>query len=71
VLGEEWKANLIRFQLIRFGHAGQSSTLDTYDQWLEGELNKLTAILPVCERYGIYVVVDLHSPPGGKATVSS
>jgi endoglucanase len=68
VLGQDWKANLIRFQLIRNGRAGQSSTLATYDQWLEGELKKLDALLPLCERYGIFVVVDLHSPPGGKGT---
>ncbi len=70
VLGQDWKANLIRFQLIRFGRPGQASGVDTYDQWLEGELRKLDAILPLCEKYGIFVVVDLHSPPGGKATVS-
>ncbi len=70
VLGRDWNANLIRFQLIRFGHAGRPSDPGTYDQWLEGELKKLDRILPRCEEYGISVVVDLHSPPGGKATVS-
>lgn len=70
VLGQEWKANLIRFQLIRFGRPGQPEPLGRYEEWLEGELKKLDAILPLCEKYGIFVVVDLHSPPGGKATVS-
>ncbi|MCX6929293.1 MAG: cellulase family glycosylhydrolase [Verrucomicrobia bacterium] len=70
VLGQDWKANLIRFQLIRFGQAGQPGRLDTYDEWLEGELKKLDVVLPLCEKYGLLVVVDLHSPPGGKATVS-
>lgn len=69
VLGEDWKANLIRFQLIRFGRPGEPSTLGVYDSWLEGELKKLDALLPLCEQHGIFVVVDLHSPPGGKATV--
>jgi len=32
---------------------------------LEGELKKLDSLLPLCQRLGIYVVVDLHSPPGG------
>lgn len=68
VLGEEWKANLIRFQLIRSGRPGELFALARYDEWLDGELRKLDAILPLCERYGIFVVVDLHSPPGGKAT---
>jgi len=70
VLGQDWKANLIRFQLIRFGRAGQPATPVLYDGWLEGELMKLDALLPACEEYGLLVVVDLHSPPGGKATVS-
>ena len=70
VLGQDWKANLIRFQLIRFGRAGQPTPPDRYDEWLEGELKKLDAILPLCEKYGLFVVVDLHSPPGGEATVS-
>ncbi len=70
VLGGEWNANLIRFQLIRFGAPGKPSELDTYDAWLQGELKKLDSLLPACRRYGIKVVLDLHSPPGGKATVS-
>jgi hypothetical protein len=28
----------------------------------------LDALLPLCEKYGLLVVVDLHSPPGGKPT---
>jgi hypothetical protein len=70
VLGQEWKANLIRFQLIRFGRAGQPAMPDGYDEWLEGELKKLDAALALCEKYGLFVLVDLHSPPDGKATVS-
>jgi hypothetical protein len=69
-LGRDWNANLIRWQLIRHGRPGQPSSLADYDAWLEGELQRLDAALPLCERYGIYVAVDLHSPPGGKSTVS-
>jgi hypothetical protein len=69
-LGRDWKANLIRFQLIRHGRPGQLGSLDDYDSWLEGELQRLDAVLPLCEQQGIFVVVDLHSPPGGKATTS-
>ena len=70
VLGTDWKANLIRWQLIRHGRPGQSVSVDDYDPWLEGELKRLDAALPHCERNGLQVVVDLHSPPGGKATAS-
>jgi len=68
VLGQDWKANLIRWQLIRTGRQAQAMTEAAYNEWLEGELKKLDAALPLCEQYGIKVVVDLHSPPGGKAT---
>lgn len=63
-LGRDWRANLIRWQLIRH------ETTTDYDQWIESELRKLDAALPVCEEVGLRVVVDLHSPPGGKKTVS-
>jgi hypothetical protein len=70
VLGQEWNANLLRWQLIRYVPPGQNPTLAEYDGWLEGELRKLDAALPLCEKYGLYVAVDLHSPPGGSPTVS-
>ncbi len=70
LLGKQWGANLIRWQLIRHGKPGEDSNLENYDQWLEGELKKLDAALPLCEQYGVYVALDLHSPPGGKSTVS-
>ena len=68
-LGAEWNANIIRWQLVRHTHRGTVPfTLADYDAWLEGELARLDAALPLCEQYGLMVVVDLHSPPGGQAT---
>ena len=67
--GQDWNANVIRWQITR--HARRSETSFTqadYDAWLEGELARLDAALPLCEKYGLMVVVDLHSPPGGHAT---
>lgn len=68
VLGRDWGANLIRWQLIRHGRPGQPASVEDYDAWLEGELEKLDAALPHCRENGLYLVVDLHSPPGGKGT---
>ena len=70
VLGQEWNANLIRWQLIRYGPSAQIKTAANYDEWLEGALRRLDAALPLCERYGVRVVLDLHSPFGGTPTVS-
>jgi hypothetical protein len=68
VFGREWKANLIRWQIIRHRFKEDPLDLDAYQRWLDGELERLDQVLPWCEKYGLYVVVDLHSPPGGKAT---
>ncbi|MBM4049484.1 MAG: glycoside hydrolase family 5 protein, partial [Planctomycetes bacterium] len=70
LFGQDWKANLIRWQLVRSRAQAKAAPLDlnAYDGWLEGELRKLDAALPLCEKYGLLVVVDLHSPPGGQVT---
>ena len=70
VLGEQWNANVIRWQLIRHARPGEPGTLHDYDEWLEKELAKLDAAAASCRKYGMYIVVDLHSPPGGKVTAS-
>jgi len=67
VLGMEWKANAIRWQLTRnWGQAGTDRDLEEYDRWLDGKLAELDRALEACHRYGIKVVIDLHSPPGGR-----
>jgi endoglucanase len=69
-LGQEWNANLIRWQLIRYGPAAKITTAAEYDAWLEKELLRLDVALSLCRKYGILVVLDLHSPFGGKPTTS-
>jgi len=67
VLGDEWKANLIRWQLNRnWGQAGTERDLADYDRWLDGRLDELEKALPVCRKHGIRVVIDLHALPGGR-----
>lgn len=66
VLGRDWKANLIRYQLIRTSQAPGGNQGVEYDTWVKGELARLDVLLPKCEEHGIMVVLDLHSPPGGK-----
>ncbi len=69
VLGGEWGANHVRWQLIwgGFPHSPADRVdLAAYDAWLEGALRHLDKLLPVCERLGIKVLIDLHTPPGGR-----
>jgi endoglucanase len=68
VFGQEWNANLIRWQLIRRGPIADPLDLAAYDRWLQGELAKLDRLLPACQKYGLLVALDLHSPPGGRTT---
>ncbi len=68
VLGGEWHANLIRYQLYWVTPDGRYDGWRdpaAYDAWLEGRLTHLDALLPACRREGLRVVVDLHTPPGG------
>ena len=65
VFGKEWNANLLRWQLTGWMPGGGVLDLSRYDEFLEGHLKRLDAALPLCEKYGILVVVDLHSAPGG------
>ena len=68
VFGQEWNANLIRWQLIRLEKFDNPLDLAAYDRWLQSALTKLDSVLPWCEKYRLRVVVDLHSPPGGGIT---
>ncbi len=67
ILGNEWNANLIRWQLTRnWGKAGTERDLDQYDRWLDGKLDELEKALAACKRNGLLAVIDLHTPPGGR-----
>ena len=67
VLGEEWNANVIRWQLSRnWGQFHTDRDLGEYDRWLKERLEDLDRAMAACHRYGIKVVVDLHTPPGGR-----
>lgn len=67
VLGLQWNANVIRWQMTRnWGRAGTDRDLAEYDRWFESELDDLDRALEAGLRYGLKVVVDMHSPPGGR-----
>lgn len=69
VLGGQWKANHIRYQLTWGGFPrspADKGDLAAYDAWLESMLAHLDELLPVCRELGIAVLIDLHTPPGGR-----
>ena len=72
----EWGATLGRYQMTSgpTPNAGESPSayLERYDAWLDQKLDHLDReALPWANRYGIKLVVDLHSPPGGRMTGSN
>ena len=64
-----WGATLARYQLGGRWNAKNDPDreLADYRQWLDGKLDHLDRdILPWAEKYGVWIVVDLHAPPGGR-----
>lgn len=66
-LGQDWHANLIRFQLSNPNKL-DLSTPESFNAWLSGELVRLDKTLPLCHKYGIRVLIDLHAGPGTEQT---
>jgi hypothetical protein len=67
--GRDWGANHVRWQLLwgGFPHGpADQGDLAAYDAWLEGQLQRLDKLLPVCREAGLRVLIDLHTPPGGR-----
>ncbi|MBE6396236.1 MAG: hypothetical protein E7046_04460, partial [Lentisphaerae bacterium] len=65
----EWGATLARYQMSRhsFLAIGKNRDLEEYDRWLDERLDHLDRdVLPFAAKYGIKIVVDLHTPPGGR-----
>ena len=59
----KWNVNLLRYQM-RSGKR-DISTPDKYLAWINDEIVKLDQVLVLCKKYGIKVVIDLHSGPSG------
>ncbi|MDR3708809.1 MAG: cellulase family glycosylhydrolase [Capsulimonadaceae bacterium] len=67
----KWHVNLVRWQILWNGfphsRADQADTAE-YDKWLDSNLAHLDDMLPHFKKAGIAVVVDLHTPPGGRGS---
>ncbi len=62
-----WGANLIRWQIKRnWGAVNTERDLAEYLDWFHGKLNELDLVLEHARKLGIKVVIDLHTPPGGR-----
>ncbi|CAF0860482.1 unnamed protein product [Adineta steineri] len=64
-----WNANHIRWQLMwnGFPHSpADNGDISAYEIWLESALKHLDSMLPVCRELGMHILIDLHTPPGGR-----
>ena len=62
-----WGATLARFQIMRnWSAVDDCQDLEEYAQWIDSRLDNLADVLRWAEARGMKIVVDLHSPPGGK-----
>lgn len=64
----DWGVKLLRYQMMRsWGELNVNADLDDYHAWLKKKLDHLEEfVLPQAAKRGIRVVIDLHSPPGGR-----
>lgn len=63
----KWNVNAIRWQMGRsWGKGATDRDLAEYDRWLDGKLDDTAKALDAAAKYGIKVMIDLHSPPGGR-----
>ena len=65
----KWNANHIRWQLLwgGFPHGpADKGDVPAYEAWLETALEHLDSLLPFFRQVGIKVLLDLHTPPGGR-----
>ena len=66
----EWGATLGRFQIERNWSAENGNQdLAEYAAWVDSRLDNLADVLRWAKARGMKIVVDLHSPPGGKRNV--
>lgn len=63
----KWKANLVRWQIARnWGKTGMDRDLGEYSKWIDSKIAELDKVLVAAKKNGIKVIIDLHSPPGGR-----
>lgn len=57
---EVWHGNIVRYQ---FGGGGKENTPEKYRKWGEAQMAALDRKLEFFHKYGVKVVIDLHSGP--------
>jgi len=64
--GQQWNANLVRWQLNWSEFDSNETNITAYWTWILAELDRLDEGLEYSRTAGLKVVVDLHTAPGGR-----
>ncbi len=62
----EWKANLVRWQLIDRLKEFDPKDMTAYSDWLNRTLKDVDQAMEICNKYGIKVIIALMTLPGGR-----
>lgn len=63
---KEWGAHLARFQMVRsVREEAEKQDLLAFDRWLDERMEWLEQALVLGRKYGVLLIVDMHSTPGG------
>lgn len=66
-LGLKWNANLIRWQIKKtWGDSITERDVNKYEKWIDSKFSDIDNVIQASVKYGLMVVMDLHSPPGGR-----
>lgn len=65
-----WNGNLIRWQIGLSSWDPQTRKILTdqkrYDDWISERIAELDLLIPEMRRLGLKIVLDIHTPPGGR-----
>lgn len=65
-----WGANLIRWQIGTPKDKKDLTDIAAFEAWYAKRLDDLEKLMPAFERLGIHVIIDMHTPPGGRYKVA-
>ncbi|WP_276741633.1 glycoside hydrolase family 5 protein [Victivallis vadensis] len=60
---EKFGGNLLRWQLLR-ERSEDIAGPEKFNAWLDRKIAAIDAIMPALEKYGVKIVIDLHTGPG-------
>lgn len=61
---KRWNGNFFRWQINNY--KGDETNLTQFNEWIDFKIEELESVLKKAEELKIWIVIDLHTPPGGR-----